>query len=219
MSTFTKIQFGDGLDVTDLGGGAIRVDGSGGGAAGFGWEDVGSAGPGVGLQGFCSAEGYEAGVTSGSQHELLFTDPEGFNSNDPASFDLVGNQIQILRAGGYFVFGQLLVGSFASEASDLALIEIYDVYGTDAAGHRVNGVFPTDTPVPAIISKGNLPGAGGFAPTLQYFAFINLRDEYTYNGTRPAVWPVTIHMRMSWSASDPHSLTYSLSIMRFAGGG
>lgn len=30
MSTFTKIQFGDGLLVTDLGAGTIRVDGSGG---------------------------------------------------------------------------------------------------------------------------------------------------------------------------------------------
>jgi len=29
---FSKIQFGDNLDVTDLGGGEIRVDGGGGGS-------------------------------------------------------------------------------------------------------------------------------------------------------------------------------------------
>jgi hypothetical protein len=36
MPTVKKIQFGDGLDVTDLGGGKIRVDGSGGGSGGGG---------------------------------------------------------------------------------------------------------------------------------------------------------------------------------------
>lgn len=49
--TATKIQFGDNLAVTDLGAGAIRVDGTGGGGGGaggaVGWEDVGSDSAGL----------------------------------------------------------------------------------------------------------------------------------------------------------------------------
>jgi hypothetical protein len=43
MSTATTIQFGDGLAVTDLGGGTIRVDGAGGPAGQTG--PPGSQGP------------------------------------------------------------------------------------------------------------------------------------------------------------------------------
>jgi hypothetical protein len=49
VSAFRKIQFGDGLAVTDLGAGSIRVDGNGGGGGGtpgVDWVDVGVAGPG-----------------------------------------------------------------------------------------------------------------------------------------------------------------------------
>lgn len=56
MTTFTKIKFGDGLGVTDEGGGAIRVDAAGSGGGGGGttlqWEDVGGplTAPPVGIQ-------------------------------------------------------------------------------------------------------------------------------------------------------------------------
>src|SRR5215831_3136114 len=62
MATVTKIQFGDGLDVTDEGSGVIRVDGSGGPAGATG--PAGPQGP-AGAQGATGATGAQgpAGAT------------------------------------------------------------------------------------------------------------------------------------------------------------
>lgn len=180
------------------------------------YEDVGDEGGGTpsGLQSFCTAEDSESAFGGSTPHDLLFTHSYSFNTNDPATFDVSGNHVRILQAGGYLVFGQLNPPGFTGETG-VALVEIYDVYGTDADGNRVNGISPTDTPGPAITSRNLLPGAGGFMPTLQYMTFINLRDDYAFGGTRPAVWPVTMHMRMDWSATSAHTLFYGLSVMRF----
>lgn len=167
------------------------------------------------VQAFCTYEGFESATpTFPHPQDLPFGDATAFSTNDSSSFDFSGGKVRILKSGGYLVFGQILVSGFNSETGT-TVAEIYDMYGVDASSNRVDGIYPTDTPVEAWVTRSMLPGGGGTTPTLQSFIFINLLDDYTVGGTRPAIWPVDMHMRLDWSVTTTHNISYSMAIMRF----
>jgi hypothetical protein len=174
---------------------------------------------GSSVQAFCTYETFLANApTFPHPQDLPFggTAANVFNTNDATSFDYSGGRVRILKQGGYLACGNLHISGFQVDpGGPNTVAEIYDIYGVDDDGNRVDIVGPLDTPVGAWVTQALLPGGGGVTPTLQYMAFFNLRDDYTVSGTRPVVWPCTMHMRLDWSVNNQHNIEYSLVIMRF----
>ena len=109
---FSKIQFGDNLDVTDLGSGVIRVDGgSGGGAA-------------VAQKAIYNNGSTQTAVASGSRVRM----PWYFDRGDDL-LDLTDRTAPIVKADGVYIVSGFVVsgGALASGAHFVAVL-LLDAY-------------------------------------------------------------------------------------------